>query len=161
MLDLEARWELQVERPDYPARLGHVGSVVLLDVIGLAPTRPEEDPGHDIMDAIDRARGSGSVAILARIKNSRPPPGPMRKALLTKFASLGDSLKCIALAIEDTGLRGSAFRSFVSAARLLNAAPAPVIVAAHLDEAIDELAVELRFRLALMRPIRQFFATPR
>lgn len=116
---------LQLIRADYPAKIGRIEGLVLLDFVGLAP-EVHGDPNPEVLDTIDAAAMHERVALLARVRDTRPPPPESRSAMMDRLKSVQDKLACVAIALEGAGFRSVAFRSFISAARLIGVIKIPV-----------------------------------
>lgn len=149
---------LNVIHADYPTRLANLGGLVLIDFLNLAP-EVDGDPQEHVLRTIDAAAEFGTVAVLARVRNSRPPPHESRKRLLGRLGELQDQLRCVSLAVEGAGFRVVAFRSFVAAARLLNLTAVPVELFGHLPDARAEVAKRYAVTPEIDARITEFFGT--
>lgn len=151
------RPELEILLPDPPARVAHLGSAVLIDVAGLMP-EVHGDPNHEILAAIDAAAETGEIAMFCRVRNSRPPPPGTREQLLSRMTELHEQVRCVVFSLEDAGFRGVAFRSFISAARLLHVVKLPIEVFGDLDRARVAFTERARPSPSHLASIDQFFA---
>lgn len=146
-------------RPDYPARIGRIDGLVLVDFIGLMP-EVHGDPHEEMMATLDIAEQHDPLAMLIRIRNSRPPPQDTRDELVKRMLGLQDRMRCICIAVESSGFRGVAFRSFLAGARLLGAVEAPLEVAAKLDEAKKLFAQHVPEYGSFEPLVEKFFDVP-
>lgn len=71
---------LEIVSNDYPARMARAGNLVLIDFLDLVP-EVHGDPHSLLVGQIEEALRYGSVAIFARLRNSRPPPSESRSDL--------------------------------------------------------------------------------
>lgn len=121
---------LTVLRTEYPARLAHGFGLVVLDFHELVPER-DGDPAPDILRALQAEAGRPEVGVLARVNNSRPPPADARDVLLRQFQALGPRLRGVHIALQGHGFVVGAFRSVISAVKMVGAIKIPLEV--HTD----------------------------
>lgn len=152
----EAAASLEILRPDYPARLAHLAGMVLVDFVDLAP-EIHGDPNSDVLRALDLADAWPQVGVIARTRDSRPPPPESRELLGQRVQALGDKLRCVNIALEGSGFRTVAFRSFISAARLLRIVKTPIEIHGSLSEAVSSAYRVLDVSAGLRGPVDQFF----
>lgn len=120
---------------DYPTRLARFDGVLLVDFVGHVPEK-HGSPHVHVMKALDEIIGEHTrVGMLGRIRDSRPPEDTDRRELTERLRDLGDRLVTVDLAIEGAGFRGVAFRSFMSALRLMGIAKIPINVHTELTAA--------------------------
>ena len=113
-----------------------------------------------MMATLDIAEQYEPLAMLIRIRNSRPPPQETREELVERILGYQDRMRCICIAVESTGFRGVAFRAFLAGARLVGAVDAPLEVAAKLDEARRIFAARVPEYGELEPLIEEFFDVP-
>ena len=116
---------------------------MVIDLDGFNP-RDHEFPIAALLQAHDAATASGSVAMLARVRNTRPPAAEVRSLVQAKVRDIGEAMAVISIAVEEAGFRGAAFRSVVSGARLVGLITAPVEISTSLDEAKGRLEAKLK-----------------
>ena len=90
---------LEVLREDYPARIAHARGVVLLDFVGLQP-EVHGDPNPQVLEAIDLAARQERFALVARVRDSRPPPPESRTAIMEQLQAIQHKIACVAIALE-------------------------------------------------------------
>lgn len=127
---------LDIIADDYPARVARVGGWVLVDLWGLTPDL-HGDPFPLVRDALQRAKAHAPVALVVRVRESRPPPAETREKVQATMRELGSDLAVVSIGLEGMGFRAIAFRSFVSTTRLLGIIKAPLVVSTSLEQALD------------------------
>lgn len=132
--------ELEVASDAYPARVARLGGWVLIDLLRLNPDE-HGDPFPLVEAQLTKARLCDHVVLVVRVRDSRPPPEQTRAELTAVLRALGPKLAVISISLEGMGFRAVAFRSFVSAARLLGLVQRPLFVSTDLSRAMD-LATE-------------------
>jgi hypothetical protein len=148
---------IELLRPEYPARIGRIDGLVLIDFVGLLP-EVHGDPNEDVLNAVDAAAQYDRVALLIRVRDSRPPPAESRAKIFERLQEIQDKLACVAIALEGAGFRAVAFRSFVSAARLVGVVRVPVEIRSDIEAATALLEDNYVLDTAQRESITEFFA---
>lgn len=126
-------------RPDYPARLAQGSGLVLADFRELVPER-DGDPTPDVIRALEAASKWPRVAILARLEGGRPPTGQSREDVMRALRAIGPRLCGAHVALTGSGFVVGAFRSFLTAARLVGAVKLPMEIHSSFPAAKAALA---------------------
>ena len=147
---------LDVVQGAYPARVARLGGWVLIDLLRLNPDL-HGDPFPIVKAELAQARLHDEVVLVVRVRDSRPPPEQTRSDLTAVLRALGPKLAVISISLEGMGFRAVAFRSFVSAARLLGLMDTPLYVSTDLSRAMDLAAEHASVASEDLDVVRRFF----